>query len=129
MKISEIKDKGLRELAELRRNQSERCYSDLLCDAFNWNYTLEKHTYWLKVYMCEITTLTKEPTATPSEVLLSVRDLRIQLLENENRELKKQIEDLEVVNSMWKNEMDLQLKYSAWERKEKRELIEILKNI
>ena len=47
----------------------------------------------------------------------------------ENESLKKRIEDLEVINSRWREEMDLQLKYSAYERKEKRKLIALLGKI
>tara|TARA_R110001632_G_scaffold216543_1_gene344780 strand:- start:3426 stop:3944 length:519 start_codon:yes stop_codon:yes gene_type:complete len=119
MKISEIKDKGLRELAELRRKEGAREYSDLLRDAFDWNYTLEKHPYWLKVYMCEITTLTKEPAVESSEGLIAMKDLRINYLENENRELKDQAK-------RWEREMEYQLNYAAYERKEKRKLIDQL---
>ena len=69
MKISEIKDKELRELADLRRKEGKMSYSDELLEAFEWDDT----------------------------------------------------------NSRWKEELDLQLKYSAYERKEKRKLIAMLK--
>jgi hypothetical protein len=121
MKISEIKDKGLRELAELRRKQDDRS-TDFLIRAFVWDDTLEGDDYWTDVYEGRITTLP----------ILKMEWDNSKVNENllkENESLKKQIEDLEVINSSWEKEMELQLKYSAWERKEKRKLIALLEKI
>ena len=118
MKISEIKDKGLRELAELRRKEDGGS-SDPLSDAFSWGCTPECYDYWADVNEGEITTLTKEPTAESSEGLIAMKDLRIHYLENENRELKDQAK-------RWEREMEYQLNYAAYERKEKRKLIDEL---
>ena len=59
MKISEIKDKELRELAELRREgrPDDWGYSDMLNFAFNWGYTKEGHTFWSDVEDGIITSL------------------------------------------------------------------------
>jgi hypothetical protein len=64
MKISEIKDKGLRELAELRRDErnerDKRVYVELECDlgqAFWWKKTKEGLNAWEMVNNGEITTL------------------------------------------------------------------------
>ena len=122
MKISEIKDKGLRELAELRRKQ-DNLNSDFLIDAFGWINTLEGGDYWNDVYEGIITTLDKEPTVEWDNSKVNENLLK------ENESLKKQIEDLEVINSSWEKEMELQLKYSAWERKDKRKLIAMLEKI
>jgi hypothetical protein len=49
MKISEIKDKGLRLLAELRRDGRNALYtpfSDTLVDAFDWEDTPEEFDFW-----------------------------------------------------------------------------------
>ena len=116
MKISDIKDKGLRELAELRRKEDIKYdYSDILNLAFEWDETPEDMDYWSDVYVGKITTLDK----TPSEGLIAMKDLRIQYLENENRELKERLE-------RWEKEMELQLIYATYERKEKRKLIDEL---
>ena len=116
MKISDIKDKGLRELAELRRKEfGKYLTSDLLYDAFVWRNTPEDNNYWLNVDDGKITTLDKEP----SEGLIAMKDLRIQYLENENRELRDQAK-------RWEKEMELQLIYATYERKEKRKLIDQL---
>jgi hypothetical protein len=116
MKISDIKDKGLRELAELRRKECVK-YGDsaFLVYAFEWEKTLEGDDYWSDVNDGEITTLDKEP----SEGLIAMKDLRIQYLENENRELKDQAK-------RWEKEMELQLIYATYERKDKRKLIDQL---
>ena len=126
MKISEIKDKALRELAELRRKEDGRS-SDSLIRAFVRDDTLEGQDYWEEVCIGTITT--------PPILKMEWDNSKVNenlLKENENLEkqiedLEKQIEDLEVINSRWKEEMDLQLKYSAWERKEKHKLIKKLK--
>ena len=119
MKISEIKDKALRELAELRRKEDGRS-SDSLIRAFVRDDTLEGQDYWEEVCIGTITT--------PPILKMEWDNSKVnENLLKENEDLEKQIEDLEVINSRWKEEMDLQLKYSAWERKEKHKLIKKLK--
>jgi hypothetical protein len=56
MKISEIKDKELRELAELRRGDGEY---DELASAFNWEKTPEDDDFWYLVYIGVITSVPK----------------------------------------------------------------------
>mgnify|MGYP003668649935 CR=1 FL=1 len=120
MKISDIKDKGLRELAELRRKEDFNYdYSDTLHFAFEWDETPECYDYWDDVNEGRITTLDKEPTVESSEGLIVMKDLRIQYLENENIELKERLE-------RWDAEMKDQLNYATYERKEKRKLIDQL---
>ena len=60
MKISEIKNKELRELAELRRNESGLRKTDILIRAFDWEKTPEGFEFWLGVDKCIITELPKE---------------------------------------------------------------------
>ena len=60
MLISEIKNKELRELAELRRSESERVFSDNLVWAFDWNDTEEKEDFWIDVKKGKITKLPKK---------------------------------------------------------------------
>ena len=57
MKISEIKDKELRELAELRRSESDWKYSDILDSAFSWYNTKEGADFWDDVDEGRITSL------------------------------------------------------------------------
>ena len=57
MKISDIKDKKLRELAELRHSQSGWVSSDELGAAFMWDRTLEGSEFWNSVDSCSITNL------------------------------------------------------------------------
>jgi hypothetical protein len=56
MKISEIKDKELRELAELRRGDKE---SDLLIYAFDWDDSPELFEFWNSVDIGLIINLSK----------------------------------------------------------------------
>jgi hypothetical protein len=58
MKISEIKDKELRELAELKRVVGNR--EDRLAAAFAWDYTPEGSVFWGAVYNGTRTTITNE---------------------------------------------------------------------
>jgi len=60
MKISEIKNKELRELAELRRNESGLRKTDILIRAFDWSKTPEGGDFWLDVNNGKITELSKE---------------------------------------------------------------------
>ena len=55
MKISEIKNKELRELAELRRIECSGRDDDDLSKAFMWNLTLEGFDFWGAVDNGEIT--------------------------------------------------------------------------
>lgn len=62
MRISEIEDKGLRELAELRRDERDRGgafedYKNELGDAFDWYNTLGGIMAWHNVNHKKITTL------------------------------------------------------------------------
>jgi hypothetical protein len=57
MKISEIKDKELRELAELRRSGSGH---DLLGAAFHWGTTPEGAQFWYDVFNGNRPTVTTE---------------------------------------------------------------------
>ena len=58
MKISEIKDKELRELAELRRSELSRdTEHDFLKSAFVWHDAAEGHDFWANVYHGRITSL------------------------------------------------------------------------
>jgi hypothetical protein len=50
MRISEIKDKKLRELAELRRDASCWDFSDFLDEAFDWDESPERDSFWIDVY-------------------------------------------------------------------------------
>ena len=122
MKISEIKDKGLRELAKLRRKEFGREDTDSLIDAFDWNETPEGFHCWNAVDECIVTTLPKQTVGWDNSKVN-------ENLLKENESLKKQIEYLEAINSSWEKEMELQLKYSAWERKEKRGIIALLEKI
>jgi len=49
MLISEIKDKALRKLAELRRDNSSFPHSDELCLGFAWDATPERVDFWKSV--------------------------------------------------------------------------------
>ena len=49
MRIQDIKDREVRELAIQRRYESDRPYKELLCDAFIWDATPERAEFWLKV--------------------------------------------------------------------------------
>ena len=57
MKISEIKDKELRELAELRSSEQPKWKSDNLDNAFNWMNTKEGYGFWIGVSDGRITSL------------------------------------------------------------------------
>ena len=59
MKVSEIKDKELRELAELRRSEraSDWEYTDGLLGAFQWHKTEEGVDFWGDVEVGIITSL------------------------------------------------------------------------
>jgi hypothetical protein len=57
MKISEIKDKELRELAELKRGDKK---TDLLRQAFTWGFTSEGTKFWYDVYNGTRTTVANE---------------------------------------------------------------------
>ena len=61
MKISEIKDKDLRELAELRRKEDGGKFAkydrEHLDNAFDWSSNPEGHNFWNEVYEGTITEL------------------------------------------------------------------------
>ena len=56
MRISDIKDKELRELAELRRDNSGLVFDDLM-GCFAWDDTPEGGEFWASVDSCSITSL------------------------------------------------------------------------
>jgi hypothetical protein len=57
MRISDIKDNDLRELAELRRSECNKCDSEYLMGAFFWVDTPEGDGFWGKVNDGTITEL------------------------------------------------------------------------
>ena len=82
MKISEIKDKELRELAELRRSESDWKYSDILDSAFSWYNTKEGADFWDDVDEGRITSL--KPKQDPI-----VESVRQKLLERSKAGINK----------------------------------------
>ncbi len=60
MKISEIENKELRELAELRRKQSGLGYFDDTLDSFEWRDTKEGGHFWAGVDSGNITEIPKK---------------------------------------------------------------------
>ncbi len=85
MKISEIKDKELRELAELRRSEGSFPYSDYLSLAFCFDTTPERFDFWLKVIRLEVTELNP------------LNELVIDDLALENKLLKEKVRSLEAL--------------------------------
>lgn len=78
MRISEIKDKELRELAKLRSVDNE----DLLIMAFDWEKTTEGFNFWDKVNNGIITSI--EPKVDPI-----VESVRTKLLERSQKGINK----------------------------------------
>ena len=56
MRIRDIKDKKLRELAELRRGNSGLVFDNLI-GCFDWDDTPEGGEFWASVDSCSITSL------------------------------------------------------------------------
>ena len=82
MKISEIKNKELRELAELRRSESDWEFDNDLENAFEWCETKEGRLFWLNVKKGIITELPKEnkqsTTKEDLETLLAQKEKEIE---------------------------------------------------
>jgi hypothetical protein len=72
MKISEIKDKELRELAELRRHDCQNKFTDLLDEAFDWEESLEGSDFWGDVDDSTITSLPKQDSPKQDSVVQEV---------------------------------------------------------
>lgn len=85
MLIKDIRDKDLRELAELRRREGSFPYSDYLSLAFCFDTTPERAAFWLKVIRLEITELNP------------LNELIIDDLALENKLLKERIRSLETL--------------------------------
>jgi hypothetical protein len=72
MRISEIKDKELRELAELRRHDCQNHFPDLLDEAFDWEESLEGFDFWDDVDNGIITSLPKQDSPKQDSIVNQV---------------------------------------------------------
>ena len=101
MKISKIKNKELRELAELRSSECNKYNSSYLMSAFDWRETLEGGDFWWGVDDGTITELPKEDlnkridvlkkTIEDYKELLKVKDNRLARAIGYNEELIKML--------------------------------------
>lgn len=100
MKISDIKNKELRELADLRRNEyNYGSKEDLLIAAFNWIETKEGLQFWGGVNSGFITELPndknsdseEEPKTKPCDLDFMVQELT--LIRDRNESLKQALID------------------------------------
>ena len=85
MLIKDIRDKELRELAELRRREGSFPYSDYLSLAFCFDTTPERAAFWTKVNKKQIVELNP------------LNELIIDDLALENKLLKERIRSLETL--------------------------------
>ena len=101
MKISKIKNKELRELAELRRSECNKYDSEYLMSAFLWCETREGFDFWDKVDDAIITELPDEginkridilkKTIEDYKELLKVKDNRLAMAIEFNEALIKML--------------------------------------